>query len=202
MEGRHHYYEARSYSGILNPLRAAAALGVRLAVLTNSAGAIRPTLKPGDLVLISDHLLVQGLELPALLQGIWPDTERAGYWEEGRRVMLEAARRTGVSLEEGTLACLTGPTYETRSEVEMTRRWGADIAAMSLAPEALAAQALGMRVVGLSMVTNRVGAADREPTEHREVVATARRFQPSIDRLLREAVPRLSAARDGAGSSG
>jgi len=194
MEGRHHYYEARSYEGVLAPLSVMYALGVRKALLTNSVGALRSGMRQGDLVLLSDHILFQGPELGTILQSRWPDGVRPRYWEEGREAVKRAAGRAGVPLTEGVLLCVPGPMYETRAEAEMARRMGADVVAMSLAPEALAGMALGYRVVGLSLVTNLVGGEGHAELRHEEVISTAGKYQPSLDKLLAEAVPALLAA--------
>jgi len=191
MAGRHHYYEARSYEGVIAPLSVSRALGVRKVVLTNSVGALRKGMRPGDLVLLSDHLFLQGPRMGRLLQGSWPRGVRPGYWEEGGAVVKEAAGRLGIRVTEGVLLCVSGPMYETRAEAEMARRIGADVVAMSLAPEALAAWALGCRVVGLSLVTNMIGEEGHTGLHHKEIITAAARFQPYLAILLREAVPEL-----------
>lgn len=194
MEGRHHYYEARSYRGVRYPIVVARALGVRLVVLTNSAGAVRADLRPGELVLIAGHLLLQGAGSPLPPEMGADRTDRECYWEAGRDAIRRAAVRNGIALREGVLFCASGPSYETVSEVAMARALGADIAAMSLAPEAVAAHTIGMRAIGISLVTNAVARAAGEPVKHSEVVAAARRSQPMLDRLLRMAIPLLSVA--------
>jgi len=196
MAGRHHYYEARSYEAVITPLRVSHALGVRRALLINSVGALRSRLRPGDLVLLSDHIFLQGPQLPLLLQGAWPQGVQPGYWKEGGTAIVEAAGRAGIPVTEGVLLCVPGPMYETRAEAEMARRLGADVVAMSLAPEALIARALGCRVVGISLVTNTVGETGHADLHHEEVIAAAARFQPTLTRLLREAIPALAAVSD------
>ncbi|MFO7768458.1 MAG: purine-nucleoside phosphorylase [bacterium] len=191
MAGRHHYYESRSYDGVLRPLETARALGVRLVLLTNSAGALDPTLQAGDLVLVDDHIFMQGPDLPGRLQGVRPSGRRNGYSPRGRRIVREAARKSGVELSGGTLLCVTGPAYETAAEAAMGRRAGARVAAMSLAPEALAAWTMEMEVTGISLVTNVIGAAREDAVDHAEVVEAASRAQPRLARLLREALPML-----------
>lgn len=191
MAGRHHYYESRSYEGVLRPLETARALGVRLVLLTNSAGALDPTLQAGDLVLVNDHLFMQGPELPARLQRSWPAGRRTTYSPRGRKALREAARRGGVELTDGVLLCVSGPSYETAAEALMGRTAGAHVAAMSLAPEALGAVSMGLEVTGVSLVTNVIGTARSGAVDHTEVVEAASRAQPMLDRLLTEAVPLL-----------
>jgi purine-nucleoside phosphorylase len=191
MEGRRHYYEARSYEGVVFPIQVAAALGARLAVLTNSAGSLRPGLGPGDLVLVAGHLLLQSALLDQ--SGFVPSARTDVYWWEGGATLLETAARSRIAVTEGVLACVSGPTYETAAEVGMLRRLGADVASMSLAPEAVCAARLGMDVIGLSLVTNTAGAVDGEDRGHEAVTAAADRMQPDVDRLLGEALPGLLA---------
>jgi purine-nucleoside phosphorylase len=191
MEGRRHYYEARSWGGVLTPLRAAARLGARLALLTNSAGALQPDLEPGALVAASGHLMLDEAGLATVLEGLGPAPAGRLWWPRGRRLMSEAARAAGVELTEGVLWYATGPTYETAAEARLARRLGADVAAMSLVPEARIAAALGLWVVGVSLVTNRVtGPGGAGPT-HAEVLAAARCYQDRIDRVLRGSVGSL-----------
>ncbi len=194
MEGRHHYYEARSFQGVIYPLMVAYALGIRVVLLTNSAGAVRADLQPGDLVLTAGHLPFQGAAItdPAGASGV--AVVRECYWDAGRRAMHEAARGCSVRLEEGVLMCVSGPAYETPAEVAMARTLGADLVAMSLAPEAVAANRIGMRAVGLSLVTNPAVSAPGRKTDHDEVVSEAQRSQPVIDRLLRACIPLLGDA--------
>ena len=141
------------------------------------------------------------------------------YWRQGGRLLLRAALETGIPLSRGVLYCQPGPTYETQAEGRMARRMGADLAAMSLAPEALLARRMGCRVVGLSLVTNMVfrnqrpakpgaewegsfGSAEdprgagtgRERLDHDEVLAAAARYRPALRRLLRQAIPLLAEA--------
>jgi purine-nucleoside phosphorylase len=193
MEGRHHYYESRSWEGVLAPLRAAVALGARIALLTNSAGGLLPDLVPGTLVVTTGSVMTQG---PPDLAGVLGRLPRPCpgrlWWGPGRRVVRDVAGRTGVPVRSGVIWYTPGPTYETRAEAGMARRLGASVAAMSLAPEALMAAALGLRVIGLSLVTNQVGGG-RIP-DHEEVLSAAGRFQPLLDELLREVVGPLCGA--------
>jgi purine-nucleoside phosphorylase len=116
------------------------------------------------------------------------------YWKEGRMIVMEKAEGAGIELSEGILFCVQGPMYETASEAEMARRMGADVVAMSLAPEAMIANALGCRVVGLSLVTNSAGGSNLAGPNHNEVISAAVTYKPLLDKLLKEAVPALSAA--------
>jgi purine-nucleoside phosphorylase len=188
MEGRHHYYEARSWEGVLTPLRAAARLGARLALLTNSAGALKPDLEPGMLVAVSDCLMLDEGGLATVLAGLGPAAGGRLWWVPGRRRLREVARAAGVALREGVLWYATGPTYETGAEARLAGRLGADVAAMSLAPEGRIAAALGLWVVGVSLVTNRLAGPGEAGPTHAEVLSAARRHQDRLDRVLRGAV--------------
>lgn len=191
MVGRHHYYEARSYDSIAMPLETARALGVERVLLTNSSGAVREDLRPGDFVLISDHILLHGPELPDRLRAGWPEGTPPGYWQEGAAIVRRGAERIGLQLAEGVLLCVTGPSYETPAEIEMARRMGAAVVAMSLAPEALIAGSLGLDVAGLSLVSNLAGTAGSAGLQHQDVLEAAAGMQADLDRLMREAAPRL-----------
>ena len=196
MEGRHHYYEACSYDGVIAPLRISRALGVEKVLLSNSVGSLSSELCTGDIILISDHVFFQGPELEKLLQAEWPSGVKPSYWEKGRKIVMEKAEDVGIELAEGVLFCVQGPMYETGAEAEMARRMGADVVAMSLAPEAMAATAMGCSVVGLSLVTNAVGGRDLAGPNHDEVISTAAIYKPLLDKLLKETVPALVAASD------
>jgi purine-nucleoside phosphorylase len=188
MEGRRHYYEARSWEGVLTPLRTAARLGARLALLTNSAGALQSDLGPGALVAASGHLMLDDAGLASVLAELGDAPAGRLWWPQGRRRMRAAARASGVALTEGVLWYSTGPTYETGAEARMARRLGADVAAMSLVPEARIAAALGLWVVGVSLVTNRIASPGVAGPTHEEVLAVARRYQDRLDRLLQGSV--------------
>jgi purine-nucleoside phosphorylase len=157
---------------------------------------VREDLRQGDFVLITDHILLHGPALPDLLQGETVSDAAPGYWSEGAAVIRQSAEKVGLALIDGVLLCVTGPTYETRAEIEMARRMGSAVVAMSLAPEALIAWSLGIDVAGLSLVTNIAGAQGSADLHHDEVVAAAARMQPELNRLLREAVPRMLPSMD------
>ena len=141
------------------------------------------------------HLFLQGAIKPGYDS---PERNiRSGvYWEEGRTLMVASARRAGIGVREGVLACVGGPSYETVAEGAMLKGFGADVVSMSLAPEALAASSMGLKVVGLSIVTNVAPGVAASVPDHDAVVATAALAQPHLDTLLREAVPPLIALLD------
>lgn len=175
-QGRIHRYQGFSAREVSYPVRLAHALGASTLLVTNAAGGVAPSLRVGDLVLISDHI---NLLADNPLVG-WPGPEggnpfvpmRDAYDPELREIALIAAAESGMPLvPRGTYAGLLGPTYETPAEVAYLRSIGADVVGMSTVPEVIAARALGMRVLGMSLVTN---VAAGIGLEHAEVLEAGR----------------------------
>ena len=194
--GRYHLYEGHPPGVVAAPVRVAAALGVESIVLTNASGGIRPSLEPGDLMLVEDHInLMARSPLVGLVEEgetRFPDMS-AAYDDELRRLTLAAAAELGVELERGVYAALLGPAYETPAEVRMLGRLGADVVGMSTVPEVLVARARGVRVLALSVVTNKATGLGGGPLSHEEVVEVGREAGGRLARLLRAVIPRIVA---------
>ncbi|TDB38791.1 MAG: purine-nucleoside phosphorylase [Actinobacteria bacterium] len=191
-QGRAHQYQGVSAFDAAYPTRLAAGLGCDTLVVTNAAGGVVPRLAVGDLVVISDHLNLMGTNP---LTG-WPGPDggfpfipmRDAYDPVLRATMLDVAARQGVRLIEGVYAGLLGPSYETPAEVAMLAGMGADIVGMSTVPEVIAARALGLRVLGMSLVTN---AAAGVGLSHAEVLEAGEKAAARLQRLVTEFVTRL-----------
>ena len=192
-QGRVHRYQGFSARQVSYPVRLAHAMGARALVVTNAAGGIGPSLRVGDLVLISDHINLVG-DNP--LVG-WPGPEggnpfvpmRDAYDPELREIALIAAAEAGMPLvPRGTYACLLGPTYETPAEVAYLRSIGADVVGMSTVPEVIAARALGMSVLGMSLVTN---VAAGIGLDHAEVLEAGRIAAERVQSLALAILQRL-----------
>lgn len=191
-QGRAHQYQGATALEAAYPARLASALDCEVLVVTNAAGAVVPRLSVGDLVLISDHMNLMGTNP---LTG-WPGPEggfpfipmRDAYDPALREIMLDVAGRQGVKLAEGVYAGLLGPSYETPAEVAMLAGLGADVVGMSTVPEVIAARALGLRVLGISLVTN---AAAGVGLSHAEVLEAGDRAAARLQRLVTEFVSRL-----------
>ncbi|MBL9138001.1 MAG: purine-nucleoside phosphorylase [Verrucomicrobiales bacterium] len=182
--GRAHYYEGHGFDLITHPVRVLSELGARSLLLTNAAGGIRSGLKPGDLVVIQDHLNWMGtnpLRGGALPEGFVDLTE---VYDAGLRQMLHAAAATlGCVLPEGVYAAVSGPSYETPAEIRALARLGADLVGMSTVPEAIVARQCGLKVAALSCVTN-LAAGLGGRISHTEVLAHGRRLGPLAASLL------------------
>lgn len=189
--GRVHLYEGRSEAEVTFAIRLAADLGCEVAVLTNAAGGINPALPVGAPSLISDHLNLTGTNP---LIGPNDDMVRPRFLDL-TEVYDAELRRLASSVDpelgSGIYAGLTGPTYETPAEVRMLRALGADLVGMSTVLEAVMARYLGMRVLGVSVVTNPAAGLTPEPLSHDEVAAAGRRAADRLDRLLRGVLAKL-----------
>ncbi len=183
--GRLHAYEGHSLAQVTFPIRLMAALGVRALVLTSACGGINPTFRPGDFVLVTDHLNLIG---GSPLRGAATFVDMSAVYDAaaGERIAASAAR-LGLAVHRGVLAAVPGPQYETPAEVRMLRTLGADAVCMSSVPEAIVARALDLRVVGLSLVTN-AAAGHGGTLAHDEVLAAAAagaaRFASLLDAAL------------------
>ena len=192
--GRVHGYEGYAPDVVAAPVRLLATLGVETLIFTNAAGGIRGDLRPGDLFLIEDQIhgaLISPLAGPVRSgESRFPDMSTP--FDPGlRRALKDAALSEGVELSEGTYASLHGPSYETAAEVRMLARLGADVVGMSTTAEVIVAQALGLRVAGLSLVTNRATGLSAEPLSHADVLRIGRAATERAERLLRAAVAQL-----------
>jgi len=196
MRGRAHLYEGVGADRAVFGIRVLARLGVRTLVVTNAAGAIDESYRPGMLVLISDHLNLMGTS-PLVganddaLGLRFPDMSDA-YAPELRRAAREAADRLGLELGEGVYAAWLGPQFETPAEIRFMRAVGADLAGMSTVPEVIAARHLGLRCLGISVVTNMAAGVVEGKLGHDQVLAVGARAQPQLTALLREALPALA----------
>lgn len=185
--GRLHYYEGHPSHRVVLPVRLASALGATALLVTNAAGGVRRTLRPGTLMLLRDHI---NLAFRSPLAGpVFEGEERfpdlsAPYDAELGASMRTAARTSGVFLDEGVYAWVLGPCYETPAEIRMLERIGADAVGMSTVPEVLVAVARGMRVCAVSCITNAAGAG--APVDHREVLEVAARVRSDFGALVRE----------------
>ncbi len=196
MQGRVHLYEGIGADRAVFGVRVLARLGVRTLVVTNAAGAIDESFRPGMLVLILDHVNLMGTS-PLVgpnddaLGPRFPDMSDA-YDPELRRVAREAAARLGLEVGEGVYAAWLGPQFETPAEIRFGRAVGADLAGMSTVPEVIAARHLRLRCLGISVVTNMAAGVAAGKLGHEEVLAVGAEAQPRLTALLREVLPALA----------
>ena len=196
MQGRVHLYEGYTSSEVAFPMRVLGRMGVRAAILTNAAGGINLEYKQGCLVLISDHINLQGHN-PL----VGPNDERFGlrfpdmtqaYWKPYREMALAEAKRLNISCFEGIYAALLGPSYETPAEIRYLRTIGADLVGMSTVAEVIAARQMGIRVLAISCVTNPAAGILDKPLHHQEVLDTAERVKGQFIALLRAVIPGIA----------
>jgi len=194
LSGRFHMYEGHDASLAAFPARVLAALGARVLIVSNAAGALRADLGPGSVVILRDHinLMFRNPLIGPVEEGDerFPDMSEP-YDGELRRIAHAVAAEQGLAVAEGTYAGLLGPSYETRAEVQMLARLGADVVGMSTVPEVIAARAQGMRVLGFSCVTNLACGLAAAPITHDEVIETTARVSAQLQRLVRGIVSKL-----------
>ena len=181
---RTHYYEGHGVRRVVHSVRAAAATGATTMVLTNGAGGIRETWKPGTPVLISDHI---NLTADSPLEG----ATFIDLTDLYSKRLREVARGVDPSLDEGVYTQFRGPHYETPAEVQMAKAIGGHIVGMSTALEAIAARQAGMEILGLSLITNLAAGIQKTPLSHEEVIEAGRDAEPVISALLARIVARL-----------
>ncbi len=195
MQGRFHYYEGYSMQEITLPVRVFALLGVKGLLLTNAAGGIRAGMAPGQLMVIEDHLNFMGdhpLRGPNLdrFGPRFPDMTRA--WDPDLRERLaKAAADAGVALQSGVYAAVSGPSFETPAEIRAFRQLGADAVGMSTVPECLVARHSGLRVAGISCITNVAAHEGGQALSHEEVAEAASKAQDHVIKLFTRALPAL-----------
>lgn len=181
-QGRVHFYECGDLIKVLSPVRLAYGLGARILVVTNAAGGVNRQLSPGDLMLITDLINLTG-EIPSQPDGRM--LERKEPFDQALREQANAiARQLGIPLQKGVYAGVKGPSYETAAEVEMIHRLGGDAVGMSTVIEVQLAALLGMRVLGISCITNKGTGIGTEKLSHKEVNEVAGRVKKDFTRFL------------------
>ena len=195
MQGRVHLYEGYSAQEVAFPMRVFGRMGIRAVILTNAAGGINLNYQQGALVLIRDHINLQGAN-PL----VGPNDDRFGvrfpdmthaYEKSYRELAREEAGKLGMTLHEGIYAALLGPSYETPAEINYLRTIGADLVGMSTAFEVIAARHTGIKVLAISCVTNMAAGIVDQPLSHQEVMETGERVKASFEALLRAVLPRV-----------
>jgi len=196
MQGRVHLYEGYSPQEVAFPIRVFSRLGVKAVLLTNAAGGIKKEFTQGRLVILSDHINLQAANP---LTG--PNEEKFGprfpdmstaYDKKFRELTRAAGRKLGIELGEGVYAALAGPNYETPAEIRFLRTIGADLVGMSTVPEVIGARHSGMRVLGISCVTNAAAGVLDQPLNHEEVLETTERVRSQFIGLLRAVIPQIA----------
>ena len=195
MQGRFHRYEGYSLAQVAFPVRVLRALGARTLVVSNACGGMHPLWEPGDLMLIADHINLLG-DNPL----IGPNDDRLGPrfpdmsdpYDRGLRALArDVAREERITLREGVYVAVPGPNLETRAEYRFLRAFGADVVGMSTVPEVIVAVHGGMRVLGVSIITDRCLPDALEPATVEQIIAVANRAEPQLTRLARGVLERL-----------
>ena len=196
MQGRVHLYEGYSAQQVAFPMRVFGRMGIRAVILTNAAGGINLNYQQGALVLIRDHINLQGSNPLA-----GPNDDRFGlrfpdmthaYPKDYRALAQEESGKLGMTLHEGIYAALLGPSYETPAEINYLRIIGADLVGMSTAFEVIAARHMGIKVLAISCVTNMAAGILDQTLSHQEVMETGERVRSSFEALLRAVIPRMA----------
>ena len=193
MQGRFHFYEGYALEALTLPVRVMHELGAHTLIVTNAAGGLNPSYRPGDFMLLSDHINLPGMAGANPLVGT--NDERFGTrfpalakaYDAGLRQLARevASKQADITLHEGVYVMVSGPSFETGAELKFLRAIGADAVGMSTAPEVVVARHAGMRVLGLSLITNTATGDDTEEVNHAEVLATADAARPRFTMLVR-----------------
>lgn len=197
LQGRFHLYEGYEAHQVVFPIRCLARVGVQAFLVSNAAGGVNRGFKPGDLMVIDDHLNLTG-QNPLMgshddrLGPRFPDMSEA-YDGRFRALTHEAAQELGLVLKQGVYAVLSGPSYETPAEVRMLERLGCDACGMSTIPEVVACRQMGVRVLGISLISNHAAGISPTPLTHEEVITTANAVADDFAKLVRTLLPRLHA---------
>ena len=196
LQGRVHLYEGYPIAQVAFPARVLGCLGIRRLLVTNAAGGINLDFRPGDLMLITDHINLMGVNplVGSNLEKLgprFPDMSEA-YDSGLRRIALAAAREMGIELRQGIYAGLCGPSFETPAEIRMLRAIGADAVGMSTVPEVLVAGHMGIPVLGISCITNMAAGILPQKLTHQEVIDTTGRVKQRFASLLQKVIPRLA----------
>jgi purine-nucleoside phosphorylase len=198
MQGRAHYYEGYNIALIGLPVRVMRRLGIETLVVTNAAGAVNPEYVPGDLMLISDHLNMLGMAGLSPLRGPnldefgprFPDMSQA-YDPDLRRLAQRLAAESRIRLHEGVYVCLAGPSFETPADLRFLRMVGADAVGMSTVPEVTVARHSGMRVLGISGISNKANLDGNTVTSHEEVLQAGKMIVPKLETVIRGVLRQL-----------
>ena len=201
LQGRFHYYEGHPLHAVTFPVRVLQFLGVKTVILTAATGGVKPELRPGNLVCLSDHLNLIGANP---LRGLhddrlgtrFPDMTEV-YSKKLRTLARDEGKRLGINVISGVYACLPGPSYETPAEIRMLATLGADVVGMSTVPEAIVARHAGMDVLAFALVTNHAAGVIGIPISHREVLDAGKKATPMLAKLIRRIVLRLSGIEPG-----
>ncbi len=195
IQGRVHLYEGYSIEEVAFPARVLGLLGIRLLIVTNAAGGINPMLHPGDLMLITDHINMMGAN-PLIGPNLdemgprFPDMSEA-YDAAMRIIALEAAKQKEIPIHQGVYMGFPGPSYETPAEIRMCRTLGADAVGMSTIPEVIVANHMGIRVLGISCITNMAAGILPQKLSHSEVIDSAEKAGGKLQALLRTILAQL-----------
>jgi purine-nucleoside phosphorylase len=197
MQGRVHLYEGYSSDEVAFPTRVFGRMGIRALILTNAAGGINLEYKQGALVVITDHINLQGHNPLAgpnddRFGPRFPDMTQA-YCKPYREITLRSASRLGKTVYQGVYAGLLGPNYETPAEIRYLRTIGADLVGMSTVPEVIVARHMGIKVLAISCVTNMAAGISDEVLSHEDVLATGERVKGDFVALLRAVLPEIAA---------
>jgi purine-nucleoside phosphorylase len=188
LSGRAHYYEGHDMSVVTFAVRTLAACGIRDLILTNAAGGVNPKFRAGDFMLLSDHINLIGtnpLRGPAI-RGLPRFVDQTQVYDPAlRQPLKQAARQAKVRIHSGVYLAVSGPTYETPAEIRAFARLGADAVGMSTVPEAIVARQCGLRVAGISCITNLAAGRSPEPLSHQEVLETAERVRLLAGQMLK-----------------
>lgn len=191
MQGRTHFYEGYSMQQVGLPVRVMQRIGIDTLIVTNAAGAVNPDYEPGDLMLISDHLNLIGMAGQSPLRGPnldvfgprFPDMSQA-YDRTLREKAIQVASEKHIRMHEGVYACLAGPSFETPADLRFLRATGVDAVGMSTVPEVTVARHGGMRVLGVSGISNKANLDGNTLTTHEEVLAAGKKIVPSLVILI------------------
>lgn len=188
MQGRIHYYEGHSMQEITYPIKVMKKLGVKTVILTNAAGGINKSFRPGDLMVITDHINFMGANPlvgpnDSLMGPRFPDMTDV-YNKDLIKIVDAAGRILNLNLKHGVYLASSGPSYETPAEIKMARYMGADAAGMSTVPEAIVANYCGMKVIGISCITNYASGISNKKLTHNEVIETANSVKTKFKELI------------------
>lgn len=197
MQGRFHFYEGYALEEVTFPIRVLGLMGIKNLLLTNAAGGVNNSFAQGSLMLISDHINLMGVNPlrganDARFGARFPDMTDV-YEHEFQEIAVREAREIGIELKRGVYVALSGPSYETPAEIRMLRALGADAIGMSTVPEAIVARQMGVRVLGISCITNMAAGILDQPINHTEVIEMGERVRAKFAELLRCVVPKLTA---------